>query len=103
MVSWTGSPKPQGQLSVWQGHGALYCRRPRALSTTLGMALKRLSWLKESLKVISEMLGHADVTTTLRIYAHVIPSMQEQAAGAMDRLFREKMEIIGLRAAYSVD
>jgi hypothetical protein len=24
---------------------------------------------------------------TLRIYSHVLPSMQEQAAGAMDRLF----------------
>lgn len=38
-------------------------------------------------KVVSEMLGHADITTTLRIYSHVLPSMQEQAAGAMDRLF----------------
>ena len=38
-------------------------------------------------KVISEMLGHADITTTLRIYSHVLPSMQEQAAGTWDRLF----------------
>ena len=40
-------------------------------------------------KVASEMLGHADITTTLRIYSHVLPSMQEQAAGAMDRLIGE--------------
>jgi integrase len=39
-------------------------------------------------KVASELLGHADITTTLRIYSHVLPSMQEQAAAAMDRLFR---------------
>jgi integrase len=39
-------------------------------------------------KVASEMLGHSDVTTTLRIYAHVIEGAQEQAASAMDRLFR---------------
>lgn len=38
-------------------------------------------------KVASEMLGHADITTTLRIYSHVLPSMQEQAASAMDQLF----------------
>ena len=40
-----------------------------------------------NIKVASEMLGHADITTTLRIYSHVLPSMQEQAADAMDRLF----------------
>lgn len=39
-------------------------------------------------KVVSEMLGHSDVTTTLRIYAHVIEGAQEQAAGAIDRLLR---------------
>jgi integrase len=30
-------------------------------------------------KVASEMLGHWDVATTLRIYAHVIEGAQEQA------------------------
>jgi len=38
-------------------------------------------------KVASEMLGHADITTTLRTYSHVLPGMQQQAAAAMDRLF----------------
>ncbi len=38
-------------------------------------------------KVASEMLGHADVSTTLRIYSHVLPDMQGAAAEAMDRLF----------------
>ncbi len=38
-------------------------------------------------KAISEMLGHSDVTTTLRIYAHVLPASHDQAANAMDRLF----------------
>jgi len=31
-------------------------------------------------KVVSEMLGHASVATTLRIYAHVLPDMQDAAA-----------------------
>lgn len=38
-------------------------------------------------KVVSEMLGHADVSTTLRIYAHVLEGAQGQAADYMDRLF----------------
>jgi integrase len=38
------------------------------------------------IKVVSELLGHSDVGTTLRVYAHTIPGMQEQAASAMDRL-----------------
>ena len=38
-------------------------------------------------KVASEMLGHADITTTLRTYSHVLPGMQQQAADVMDRLF----------------
>jgi integrase len=37
-------------------------------------------------KVVSEMLGHADVSTTLSIYAHVLPDMQGGAARAMDDL-----------------
>lgn len=38
-------------------------------------------------KVASEMLGHADITVTLKVYSHVLPGMQEAAADAMDRLF----------------
>jgi integrase len=34
-------------------------------------------------KVISETLGHKDIATTLRIYAHVLPGMQREAAEAM--------------------
>jgi integrase len=29
-----------------------------------------------NIKVVSEMLGHADIATTLRIYGHVLPTMQ---------------------------
>ena len=38
-------------------------------------------------KIVSEMLGHADVSITLRTYSHVMPGMQQQAVDAMDRLF----------------
>jgi integrase len=36
------------------------------------------------IKVVSEMLGHADVSITLSIYAHVLPDMQDKAADTMD-------------------
>ena len=37
-------------------------------------------------KVVSEMLGHASITITLDIYAHVLPDMQQDAATAIGRL-----------------
>jgi integrase len=40
-----------------------------------------------NVKVVSEMLGHADVAITLRIYAHVLPDMQASATAALDSLF----------------
>ena len=39
-----------------------------------------------NVKVVSEMLGHADVAITLRIYAHVLPHMQHSAVQAMEVL-----------------
>jgi integrase len=42
-------------------------------------------------KAISEMLGHSDITITLRIYAHVLPEMHEQAAAVMEELFGAKL------------
>lgn len=40
-------------------------------------------------KVVSEMLGHSDVSITLGIYTHVMPHMQQQAADAMDAALRD--------------
>lgn len=34
-------------------------------------------------KVVSEMLGHASIAITLGTYSHVLPTMQESAANAM--------------------
>jgi integrase len=41
-------------------------------------------------KIVSEMLGHAQVAITLDIYSHVMPHMQEQAAAAMDSLLEDE-------------
>jgi integrase len=34
--------------------------------------------------IVSEMLGHATIAITLDTYSHVLPTMQESAAAAME-------------------
>ena len=38
-------------------------------------------------KVVQERLGHARIQITLDIYSHVLPSMQNEAAAKLDKLF----------------
>jgi integrase len=40
-------------------------------------------------KVVSERLGHANISITLDIYSHVLPGMQEAAAEKFDKLFED--------------
>jgi integrase len=40
-----------------------------------------------NVKLVSELLGHADVTTTLRIYGHVLPHMHQAAVAIMEQVF----------------
>ena len=35
-------------------------------------------------KIVSEMLGHTKISTTLDLYSHVTPTMQRQAVDAFD-------------------
>jgi integrase len=39
-----------------------------------------------SAKVVSEMLGHADVAFTLRVYSHVLPGMRKSAADGLNEM-----------------
>ena len=39
-------------------------------------------------KIVQERLGHSDISMTLNIYSHVLPSMQEEAAEKLDELLR---------------
>ncbi|MFF0741978.1 tyrosine-type recombinase/integrase [Streptomyces sp. NPDC004111] len=41
----------------------------------------------ESVKAVSQYLGHADPALTLRVYAHLMPSSQERTRNAVDRVF----------------
>ena len=43
-------------------------------------------------KLVSELLGHADITTTLNTYSHVIPSMGGKMVSAMEALLGEEYE-----------
>lgn len=41
-------------------------------------------------KVVSEMLGHSQVSITLDLYSHVTPTMQREATDAMDEVLSSK-------------
>lgn len=43
-----------------------------------------------NVKVVSEMLGHSNVSITLSIYAHILPHMQQSAVHAMEQLLRDQ-------------
>ena len=45
-----------------------------------------------NIKVIQELLGHSDIAITLRVYGHLLPSMQQEAVEKWDRAFREREE-----------
>ena len=44
------------------------------------------------LKVIQELLGHSTIAITADIYAHLLPSMQQDAMKKLDERFRDKGE-----------
>ncbi|MFG3267012.1 tyrosine-type recombinase/integrase [Streptomyces bobili] len=46
----------------------------------------------ESIKAVSEYLGHADPAMTLRVYAHLLPSSSERARRALDDVFGTAQE-----------
>jgi integrase len=44
-------------------------------------------------KIVSELLGHSDITVTLNLYSHVLPTMQQQAVDTLDGLLSEPMVV----------
>ncbi len=41
-------------------------------------------------QVVSHRLGHASVSTTMNIYAHLLPDSQEMVRGKIDMIFAKK-------------
>jgi integrase len=39
------------------------------------------------IKVVQELLGHSNITTTLNIYSHVLPSLYQDAMDRLSNLF----------------
>jgi integrase len=44
-------------------------------------------------EVVSEMLGHATIAITLDTYSHVLPTMQESAAKAMEDALSKRVGV----------
>lgn len=45
-----------------------------------------------NIKVIQELLGHSDIAITLRVYGHLLPSMQQEAIDKWDGVFRDEQD-----------
>src|SRR6266852_2069879 len=43
-----------------------------------------------NIKVIQELLGHSDISITLRTYSHLLPSMQQEVVETWNDVFKEK-------------
>ncbi len=43
-------------------------------------------------KIVQERLGHEDISTTLNLYSHVLPGMQDAAARSVDLALREALD-----------
>jgi integrase len=43
-------------------------------------------------KVVQEILGHSQITTTMDIYSHAMPSMQSDATEQWDTTFEQALK-----------
>jgi integrase len=50
---------------------------------------------KVPVHVVSERLGHKNVSMTLEIYAHVLPDMQEDAAATLSGVLYGRLGNVG--------
>jgi integrase len=50
----------------------------------------RLLELNENPKVVQEILGHADISTTMNVYSHVLPDVKKAAAQKLNFLFESQ-------------
>lgn len=48
-------------------------------------------------RVVMEMLGHSSITTTMNIYAHVMPALQREAANHLDDILGDQEQRTGTR------
>lgn len=78
-------------VSEWFGE------RARSIGLPAGMTFHTLRHMHATyllhagvdMRTVQERLGHADVSTTLRLYAHVLPGRDREAAEALGRIAAE--------------
>ncbi len=63
---------------------------------------KAYEMLKQGIhpKIVQERLGHATISTTLDLYSHVAPGLQEAAARHFDEAFSPKYNGMAERAGH---
>jgi integrase len=89
--------RPMSGLSLYQTHylpmlwrAGLPRRRFHDLRHTAATLLLEAN---VNTKVVSELLGHTQVSTTMDIYQHVTPPMQQHAAGVFDDLLSDPLAV----------
>lgn len=55
-------------------------------------AVSILLCLGLNVKVIQELLGHSDISITLRTYSHLLPSQQQEAVKTWNVVFRDDVQ-----------
>ena len=84
-------PSERGTM-FWPTNVSAHYRRLRIRASVSTVRLHDLrhamatAWIAAGvpIKVVSERLGHANISITLQIYGHVLPNMQREAADQMD-------------------
>jgi len=84
----TGAPLPRHEVSAVLKKALADAGLPKNIRrydlrhTSATLLLKA----GENVKVVSERLGHSNISITLEIYSHVLPGMQRDAANRMEEL-----------------
>ena len=99
--------------TAWEDHGLVFCTKRGRLSdptymlvmfkkllNDVGLPRMRFHDLRHSaatlllamgvhVKVVQELLGHSNITMTLNVYSHVLPSLQQDAMNKISDLFNQ--------------
>lgn len=83
-----GTPANPSNIYAWSWHPILEkANLPRIRIHDLRHTAASLLLLaNENPRVVQELLGHSNISTTLGIYSHILPSLKRRAAATMDSI-----------------
>lgn len=96
LIFCTASGKPINPAHVRRSFDRIVQRADVPDITIHGMRHCHAVWLLRAgtpVKVVTERLGHKDVTTTLNVYAAALPDMQDHAIDVLDRLMGRTTQV----------